>query len=124
MQARAIEAAFDSDLARAKNWNDRQQIISQRDFEASEYWCALSAIRSLRLTSRAHKLYISLENLKWEDDQFGNRYLNWDSEIKLGRAVQEETRRLWEFRLKIVTGVLANLTGIIGAFGLAAILTK
>jgi len=60
LQARVVESAFDSDLAAAKDWNSRQEIISSRDFELSEFWGAIDSVRSDRLIKRARKLHLSL----------------------------------------------------------------
>lgn len=41
-----------------------------------------------------------MEVLEWETGCYGNRHLSGTSEPKLRRAVIEEKRRDWEFRLK------------------------
>jgi hypothetical protein len=76
-QALVIEHAFDSDLAKAKDGEARQNLIAQRDFEASEYWNALAALRSRKLADYAEKLYIPVDDLKWERDQYANYYLHF-----------------------------------------------
>lgn len=118
-QGLVIEHAFDPDLAAAgNNLEARQSIVMQRDFEAGECWNALAALRSRRLVDRAQKLYVSLDGLKWDTDQYANRFLDNPSEAKLYRAIREEQRRTWDFRIKVI----GALTGLIGTIiGLVAI---
>jgi hypothetical protein len=117
-QALVIEHAFDSDLAVAKDTEARESVVMQRDFEAGEYWNALAALRSRRLVDRAQKLYVPLDGLKWDTDQYANRFLDNPSEGKLYRAIREEQRRTWDFRIKVI----GALTGLIGTIiGLVAI---
>jgi hypothetical protein len=117
-QASVIEHAFDSELAAAKGAEARESVVMQRDLEAGEYWNALAALRSRRLVDRAQKLYVPLDGLKWDTDQYANRFLDNPSEAKLYRAIREEKRRAWDFRIKVI----GALTGLIGTvIGLVAI---
>jgi hypothetical protein len=128
LQAWVVEKAFDSDLAAAKDWNSRQEIISSRDFELSEFWGAINSLNCKKLVKRARKLHLSLEGAEWNDDQWGNRYLDDASESTLYHAIQDERRKVWDFRLKVLAVVgtlIAALTGIIGTLiGLIAILKR
>jgi hypothetical protein len=121
-QALVIEHSFDSDLAKAKDDPEaRSGIIRQRDFEASEYWNSLAALRSRKLTDYAEKLYITVNDLKWERDQYANYYLDRPSQSKLYRSIVEERRRIWDFRIKVI----GALTGLIGTIiGLVAVWKK
>jgi hypothetical protein len=124
-QAIFIEHAFDSDLAATKNGEARQEIIAQRDFEAGEYWEELAEFRTRKLVSRAQRLHIPLDDLKWRDGNHGNRYLDNASEYKLYSAIREDRRTTWELRIKIITVVVTALTGLAGAaIGLVAIWKK
>jgi hypothetical protein len=88
---------------------------------SSEYWNRLAALRSRKLVGYAEKLYISVDDLKWEKDQYGNYYLDRASQSKLYRAIVEERRRNWDFRIKVI----GALTGLIGTIiGLVAIWKK
>src|SRR5712691_13239245 len=86
-QAVVIEHAFDSDLSKAQDGEGLQGIILQRDVEASEYWNRLAALRSRKLVGYAEKLYISVDDLKWEKDQYANFYLHRASQSKLYGAI-------------------------------------
>ncbi|HLY59825.1 MAG TPA: hypothetical protein VKV95_03570 [Terriglobia bacterium] len=128
LQAAVLKRAFDSDLAAAKDWNSRQAILASREFEMSEYDGAIYSLISNKLAKRARKLHLRVEGLEWHDDQWGNRFLDDHSEFKLYHAIQDERRKIWEFRLKVI-GVLgaflASLIGIIGALiGLVSIWKK
>jgi len=121
-QALVIEHAFDSDLAKAKEDSElRQSIIAQRNFEAGEYWHELAEFRSRKLANRAQKLYIPLDGLQWTDDGYGHRYLDAASQSQIYRAIREEGRKNWEFRIKVI----GALTGLIGTIiGLVAVWKK
>jgi len=121
-QALVIERAFDADLEKAKGDAEaRQSIIVQRDFETGEYWDQLAALRSRKLTEYAEKLYITVDDLKWERDQYANYYLDKPSQSKLYRSIVEERRKIWDFRIKVI----GALTGLIGTIiGLVAIWKK
>ncbi len=121
-QALVIEHAFDSDLAKAEEDAEARQIVlAQRDFEAGKYWNELEALRSRKLVGYAEKLYISVDDLKWERDQYANFYLHRASQSKLYGAIVEERRRIWDFRIKVI----GALTGLIGTIiGLVAIWKK
>jgi len=124
-QALVIEHAFDSDIANEKNLNARNNIASQRYYEASEYWGALAEYRTHRLLERARRLYILPGEGKWETDGYANRYLDDDSLAKVYQLVVEANRKTWDFRLKVVGVVIGSLTGLIGTLiGLVAIWKK
>jgi hypothetical protein len=124
-QALVIEQAFDSAYKAAGSWEERQGILQQRDYEASEYWNAVTAFRSRKLVNRAEKLYIDTSNLEWERDQYANHWLCDGAQSKLNRLVVEEERKAWEFRLKVIGGVVGALTGLAGTLiGLVAIWRK
>ena|SRR5437867_1707038 len=124
-QALVIEHAFDSDLAKEKNYAARVDLTHQRDHEASEYWGALAEFRSRQLVNEAQKVYIPLDGMEWETDQYANRYLDSQSQSKLSKLVVEETRKTWEFRLKVIGGVIGALTGLVGTIiGLVAVWKK
>jgi hypothetical protein len=124
-QARAIERAFDADLAKEKDWQERSNLMNQREYEASEYWNALADFRSHRLVLRAQKYYLDTGELKWRTDQYANRFLDDAAQAKLNRVIIEERRKKWEFRIKAVGGVLGTLTGLVGAvIGLVAVWKK
>jgi hypothetical protein len=70
-------------------------------------------------------LYIDTSNLEWESDQYANHWLSDGAQSKLNRLVVEEKRKNWEFRLKVVGGVVGALTGLAGTLiGLVAIWRK
>ena len=121
-QARTVEHAFDDDLARAgKSAEARMQIEQQRAFEADEYWDELRELRSMRLMRQGRRLHIHVGDVKWAWGSYGNRYLDYESEVRLYRAVRDERRGIWEFRIKVLTA----LTGLIGVvIGLVAFLKK
>jgi hypothetical protein len=123
-QARVIEHAFDPEIAKAKakkDWEALQNIGGQCVHESAEYWDALAELRSNRLAKKASKRGILTEGLEWETGNYANRYLTRASETKLRRAVIEERRKDWEFRLKII----GALTGLVGTLiGLVALLTR
>jgi hypothetical protein len=125
-QAGVIERAFASDLKKAKNNHvERENIISQLQFEVSEYTDALSSRRSARLIKKAQRLYIPFDDLEWVSGNFGHRYLDGKSESRLSKIVLEESRKALEFRLKIAGGIISLLTGLVGAIiGLVAVLKK
>jgi hypothetical protein len=124
-QALVIERAFDSDLAQAKGWEERQAIAASRDSEAREFWNAAAAFRSRQLVNRAQKLYIDTSSLEWEEDQYANHWLKNAAQAKLNHVVVEETRKTWEFRLKLIGGFIGALTGLAGTIiGLIAIWKK
>lgn len=121
-QALVIEHAFDSELSQASKAKDseaQQSILQQRYFEASEYWNQLEELRSRKLVSRAQKLHISLEGLKWDTDQYANHYLDSTSQVQLHRAIREESRKVWEFRIKVIgalTGLIGTLIGLVAVW--------
>ena len=125
-QAGVIERAFDSDLEKAKtNRVQRESIIDQCHFEVSEYVDALSSLRSVRLIKKAQSLYIPLDDLEWVSGNYGHHYLDGKSESRLSKIVVEESRKALEFRLKIASGIIGLLTGLVGAtIGLVAVLKK
>ncbi len=124
-QALVVEHAFDSDMANAKDSEARQVIGSDRYHEASEYWGALAEHRTNQLLERARQMYIVPEGIEWITDGYANRYLDDASLSKLNKLVVEETRKTWEFRLKVIGGVIGVLTGLVGAIiGLVAIWKK
>jgi hypothetical protein len=119
-QARIIERAFDSELAKAKSEEERQEVNQRRRFEASEYWDELAQFRSRRLISQTRKLYVPLENLVWETGDFGHRYLEDESEARIYRALREEKQKLCDFRIKMLvalTGLIGTLIGLVSLFG-------
>jgi hypothetical protein len=120
-QAAVVERAFDIDIAKAKSLEEREVVASQRYFESSEYWGALAELRTNKLLDRARKHYLIPEGMEWTTDGFANRYLDNASLSNLNKLVVEETRKHWEFRLKVIGGVIAVLTGLVGAIiGLVA----
>lgn len=123
-QARLIEHTFDAEVAEAKankDWEALQIIGSQCHGESAEYWDALADLRSQRLEKKASARGVSTEGVEWETGVYGNRYLSQASETKLRRALIEERRRDWEFRLKVI----GALTGLVGTLiGLVALLTR
>ncbi len=120
-KALTIEEAFDDDLAAAKDAEARHVVLQQRAFEADEYWNALAERRSRHLENQARKLYLSVDGLEWQIDSYANRYLDSASQSKLHRAIIEERRKIWGFRLKVI----GALTGLVGAaIGLLAFLDK
>jgi arginyl-tRNA synthetase len=120
-KALVIEHAFSSELSNAKDGEARHYILQQRDFEASECWNALAEIRSRELVRQAQKLYIATDDLEWETDSYANRYLLNATQAKLRRAIVDERRKIWEFRLKVI----GALTGLLGAaIGLLAFLER
>ena len=122
-QVRVIEHTFDSEIAEAKrqkDWDGVQAIEGNASDECAEYWDALAELRSERLVKKASKRGILTEGLEWQIGNYGERYLTHTSETKLRRAVIDDVRKDWEFRLKII----GALTGLVGALiGLAAFLT-
>jgi hypothetical protein len=124
-QALVVEHAFDSDMEKAKNFEARQVVASGRYHEASEYWGALAEFRTQQLLERARKLYIVPDGVEWITDGYANRYLDDASLSKLNKLVLEETRETWEFRLKVIGGVIGALTGLVGTvIGLVAVWKK
>jgi len=124
-QALVIERAFDARMAKEKDLNVRANMASEREWEASEYWGALSEIRSHRLLARARKIYLAPEGMEWITDGFANRYLSDPSLSKLNKLVVEENRKTWEFRFKIIGVAVGALTGLVGTLiGLVAIWKK
>ena len=118
LQARVVYAAFDDELAQARDGEAREHVRSQRAFETSEYWDELRTLRSDRLIKQAHELYVSTEGLIWITGNFGHKYLDGPSESELKRAVRDQKHKIWEFRIKILTA----LTGLIGTIiGLVSI---
>jgi len=121
-QALVIEHAFDPELseaARAKNWDAEQAIAQRRDFEASEYWHRLAELRSHKLVRRARKLHLPVDGVKWVTGNYANRYLDSASEEQLFRAIREEERKNWEFRIKVIgalTGLIGTLIGLVSVW--------
>ena len=96
-------------------------IEQQRTFEADEYWEELRELRSMKLIRQSRRFHIHVGDVKWGWGNYGNRYLDYESEVRLFRAVREERRGIWEFRIKVLT----VLTGLIGTIiGLIAFLKK
>jgi len=123
-KARVIERAFDAEVAEAKAKKDfySLQVISHRcRDETEEYTDAIEELCSRRLMKKAIKLMVNLEGLEWETGRYEHHYLTHASQAKLWRAIVEESRKTWEFRLKII----GALTGLVGALiGLVAFLTR
>jgi hypothetical protein len=107
-QARVIAHAFDSELAEAKakrDWEALHAISGNCADEVAEYSDALDELRSNRLVKKALKRGIPTDHLQWETGNYGNRYLTRESQTNLRRAVIEESRKDWEFKLKILTAL-------------------
>jgi hypothetical protein len=120
-QAGVIEHAFDAELAAAKGAKERHLVEAQRDHEASEYWDELAELQSHKLVRSANKLHILIDSLEWKRGNYGNHYLDSKTQAQLYRAIREEKRKSWEFRMKVI-GALTGLVGTI--IGLVAILKR
>lgn len=100
----------------------------------------ISEIESGKLLHRADEMDLDLDDIQLPENEkshlevgmWGNEYLNPASRKGLKRAMREralsyrkERREVWDLRLKIFTGVVSALTGLVGAaIGLIALLKK
>jgi len=124
-----IERSSAPDFVRAKGDAEAlQAVVRQRDVEAGEYWHALDELRSRRLVNKAQKLFIPLEDVRWKSDCYANFFLDGATRAKLHRAIIEERRKVWDFRLRIIGAIatiITVLTGLLGAYiGVLAFLRR
>lgn len=112
---------FEIDLKRARSSGEREELEYERYFELSEYEEAIQTMQSRRLMAEARDLFIFIPDLKWEDGQWGGRFLKQESLSKLYHAVKAQKESIRDYRIRLVTAT----TGIIGALiGLLAIWKK
>jgi hypothetical protein len=120
-QSSIVSHAFEADLKQARNRTEREELEYQRYFELGEYDEAIQTIHSKRLTAEARELFVFVPDLKWEQGQWGGRFLNEESLSKLHYAVKAQKDIIRDYRIRFAS----VLTGIIGALiGLLAIWKK
>jgi hypothetical protein len=121
MEARIVSDAHDATLKAAKTKQDREVIEFQLQDDACEYADAIASIQSRKLAAQAEDLFVYLTDLKWEQGNYAERYLDRASLSRLFHAVKEQKDKNRDYRLRMA----GALTGIIGALiGLLAILRK
>lgn len=120
-QSKIVSRAFEADLKSAPNRDERERIEFERYSELSEYDEAIQAIHSKRLTTEARELFVFVPDLKWEQGQWGERFLEEESLSKLHHAVKAEKDSIRDYRIRFAS----VLIGIIGALiGLLAVWKK
>jgi hypothetical protein len=120
-QSRIVARAFEADLKHAKNRDEREQLEYQQYFELSEYDEAIQTIHSKRLLAEARELFLFVPDLKWENGQWGGRFLTEECLSRLHYAVKAQKDIIRDYRIRFATAI----TGIIGALiGLLAIWKK
>jgi hypothetical protein len=120
-QANILSHRYEADLRRTKNRDDRERIEFDQYVDLSDFEETIQTIQSKRLMVKARELFIYVPDLKWEQGQWGGRYLSEESMSKLYHAVKAQKDSTREYRLKVA----GALTGIIGALiGLIAIWRK
>ena len=118
-QSHIVSRAFEIELRGAKNSDDRERIEYERYFELSEFEEAIQTIHSRRLIAAARELFVYIPEMRWEDGQYGGRFLDQESISRLHHAVKTQKDSIRDYRLKWITAI----TGVIGALiGLLAIL--
>jgi len=129
-----LDAAFDKDLASAKDYETQQGIELVRQFECSEYDDKIQRIDSLELTSRARRCHIDVEDLglppephssHWIQGRHGTWFIHPKSLRLLAKAVEEAEhqrakRRVErsEFWWKLITAIGAVAAAIASALNL------
>lgn len=117
-QSNIVSRAFEADLARANNSEERERLEYEQYSELSEYDEAIQAIHTKRLLADARQLFVHVPDLKWETGKWGSRYLDEESLAKLYQAVKAQKDVSRDYRIRFISA----LTGIIGALiGLLAI---
>jgi hypothetical protein len=114
--------AYDTDLKKAGRGTEQFRDLEQQlNWETSEYKDKISALQSRKLTNEADSLYVYIPDLKWEQGNYGDRYLDTASMSKLYLSIREQKDKRREYYLKWAVAI----TGIIGSLiGLIAILKK
>lgn len=120
-QSKIVSHAFEADLKHAKTSVERQELEYEQYVELGEYDEAIQTIHSRRLMEDARELFVYVPDLKWEQGNWGGRFLNEESLSRLHHAVKAQKDSIRDFQIRFATA----LTGIVGALiGLVAVLRK
>jgi len=120
-QSRIMSRTYEISLKNAKTSAERQELEFEQYTDLSEYEEAIQTIHSRRLMAEARELFVFIPGLKWEQGQFGGRFLSEESLSKLHHAVKTQKESIRDYRLRLATAA----TGIIGALiGLLAVWKK
>jgi hypothetical protein len=122
-----IDKYYEPELALATG-NKRREIDSHRSADLHELLCDLRAMDTEGLLRTAAKFDIDCYREGWFEDKMthmGERILTDDAARELRHLVRAERRETVEWRLKIAGGIIAALTGLIGALiGLVTVLKR
>ena len=94
----------------------------------SEHEDHILGVETRSLLRRARRLDVDVGAItqaetNWNDDDFGNRYLNGESIDEITRRVRCAARESWKFRATIINQIGGVLIGLVGAIaGLVALL--
>jgi hypothetical protein len=97
----------------------KRDLEQEAQFMVQEITGAIDEIRTHRALRQAADEFIDCGPLTTEEDwvegSFGNRFLNEKALAAINRSVRDAKRAKWEFRVKVIGGVIGILTGLVGA---------
>lgn len=123
--------AYEADLKKAEDEDERRDILGQRDFECSEYEGKLQSIRFFEMRARGEQVYVSLDDVPlvegqkshWEMGQHGTYYVCPKSFRALAKLVEtaeyerdkhkRERREIW---IKYFTAIAAAIGAIASVY--------
>ncbi|MBY5658297.1 hypothetical protein [Rhizobium leguminosarum] len=122
-KAQSLRASYSADIHKAyvaNDWDKRNELIYQSDFEVSEYEDEVAEIRSNRLLRRARRLSLPIPSkhdvgdLWWQSRTLGTWALTDVAFAELRRAVrleEKERRDVW----LALGGMLVSLLSLVVA---------
>jgi hypothetical protein len=128
-ELRQFDRTYRKAIREAEGRSAKRDLEEQAQFEVQEITGEIDEIRTHRALRQAANEFIDCGPLMTEDDwvqgSFGNRFLNEKALAAINRSVRDAKRAKWEFRVKIIGGVIGTLTGLVGAaIGLVAVWKK
>ena len=125
-ELRQFDRTYRKAIREAEGASAKRDLEEQAQFEVQEITGAIDEIRSHRALRQAADEFIDCGSLMTEDDwvhgSFGNRFLKEKTLAAVNRSVRDAKRAKWEFRIKVIGGVIGTLTGLVGAaIGLVAV---